>query len=154
MSRTPLRQFPLLCVHIWPSLTNSIKFWWFRWDFTNLKITWKTDHNMMISQKIDQFSWKSQIFVFRSFGCIWWHIGGNCCGIYTGATALSTIGMKTLWLYSLSFKWKMKTWFWDEFWKLINFLQNHHVGIGVSLILKKVNFYLNRQYFAKFVKNG
>ena len=92
----------------------------------------------MILQKNDQFSWKSQFFVFRSFRCMGWHIGINCCGIYTGASALPTIGMNTLWLYSLSFKWKVKTWFWDEFWKHINFLRNHHVGISFFLLIYDV----------------
>ena len=93
---------------------------------------------MLILQKIDQFFWKSQIFVFSCFGCIWWHIDINGCGIYIGASALPTIGMSTLWLYSLSFNWKVKTWFWDEFLKHINFLRNEHVGISFFQLIYDV----------------
>ena len=58
--------------------------------------------------------------------------------IYTGASALPTIGMNTLWLYSLSFNWKVKTWFWDEFLKHINFLRNEHVGISFFQLIYDV----------------
>ena len=99
---------------------------------------WKTDLNLLISQKIDQFFWKSHFFVFCCFGCIWWHIGINGCGIYTGTSALPTICMNTLWLYSLSFKWIVKTEFWDEFLKLIIFLRNEHVGISFFQLIYDV----------------
>ena len=130
MSRTPLINFSILFIHIWPFSTNFTKFWWLRKKFTNFMINEKPISACLFCKKIDQFFWKSRIFVFCCFEYIWWHIGINGCGIYTGASAIPTICMNTLWLYSLSFNWKVKTWFWDEFLKHINFLRNKHVGIS------------------------